>query len=132
MKISPENIQFLAKDEIFVFGSNLLGAHGRGAALLAAQKFGARQGVGVGMTGQCYAIPTKDKSIKPLQLALIAGYVYDFLKFAKNNPHLDFLVTKIGCGLAGYQPEDIAPLFLCTDELPANIAFPYEFAQFIG
>lgn len=108
---------------IFVFGSNLAGRHGKGAALHARQKCGAKYGVGVGPTGQSYAIPTKDEQIRTLPLERIAPYVTDFLAYARDNPHLEFEVTRIGCGLAGYADAHIAPMFSGAPEnchLPAG------------
>lgn len=96
---------------IFVFGSNLAGAHGAGAALEAAQNFGAEYGVGVGATGRAYAIPTKDENIRTMALGDIKPYVDAFLEYARQNPSKEFFVTAIGCGLAGYEPTDIAPMF---------------------
>jgi hypothetical protein len=97
---------------IFVFGSNLAGIHGAGAALHAKQHYGAKLGVGVGRTGQSYAIPTKDMQIRTLPLSVIEYHVREFLEYAKERTDLDFKVTRIGCGLAGYKSEDIAPMFL--------------------
>lgn len=96
---------------IFVFGSNLSGRHGKGAALCARNEYGAEYGVGVGRTGNAYALPTKDERIRTLPLPRIAGYVADFLKYARAHPELEFQVTKIGCGLAGYKECEIAPMF---------------------
>jgi len=96
---------------IFVFGSNLAGRHGKGAALYARNTHGAVYGVGVGRTGNAYAIPTKDEHIQTLPLDRIAKYVTEFLEYAKANPELEFEVTKIGCGLAGYKEGDIKPMF---------------------
>lgn len=96
---------------IFVFGSNLAGRHGKGAALFAKQHHGAVYGVGIGHTGNAFAIPTKDEKIRTLPLDRIHVYVQDFLTYARNNPTLEFEVTKIGCGLAGYQEHQIAPMF---------------------
>src|SRR6478609_59210 len=96
---------------IFVFGSNLAGRHGKGAALSAIQYYGAIYGMPVGRQGQSYAIPTKDKYLRPLPLIKIKGFVDSFLQYAKEHPELIFSVTRIGCGLAGYKNEDIAPLF---------------------
>lgn len=101
---------------IFVFGSNLAGRHGRGAALYARQQHGAEYGVGVGRTGNAFAIPTKDENIKTLPLDRIQGYVSLFIAYAEGHPELVFEVTKIGCGLAGYQETDIAPLFANAPE----------------
>lgn len=96
---------------IFVFGSNLAGRHGKGAALHARQVHGAKYGVGVGPTGNAYAIPTKDENIQTLPLDRIAPYVADFLEYARENQHLQFEVTRIGCGLAGYTDSQISPMF---------------------
>jgi hypothetical protein len=96
---------------IFVFGSNLAGRHGKGAALTALQEFGAIYMQGVGLQGRSYAIPTKGLAMQPLPLDLIHGYVKDFLSFAIDNPKLEFNVTRIGCGLAGYTDAQIAPFF---------------------
>jgi len=96
---------------IFVFGSNLAGRHGAGAAAFAKYWYGAQYGVGEGRTGQSYAIPTKDESLNTLRLDRILGYVCEFIEYAKKHPHEKFFVTRIGCGLAGYTNEQIAPLF---------------------
>jgi len=96
---------------IFVFGSNLAGRHGKGAALYARNSHGAEYGVGVGRTGNAYAIPTKDKRLRTLPLTRIAKYVSEFLDYARSHPELKFEVTKIGCGLAGYQEHEIRPMF---------------------
>lgn len=106
---------------IFVFGSNLAGRHGKGAALYARQNYGAKYGVGVGRTGSAYAIPTKDELLETLPLNVINEYVNDFLKYAKKNKDLVFKVTKIGCGLAGYSDYQIAPMF---KKAPANCILP--------
>lgn len=103
---SPESIKELKDNQIFVFGSNLAGRHGAGAAKYAFDNFGAVWGQGVGLQGRSYAIPTMQgpvESIKP--------YVDDFLDFARDHPELEFLVTRIGCGIAGFSDEQIAPLF---------------------
>lgn len=110
---------------IFVFGSNLAGRHGKGAALHARQHFRAEYGVGVGRTGHAYAIPTKSHSLVVLPLAQIAGYVRDFLAYASEHPELDFQVTAVGTGLAGYKHEQIAPLFALA---PSNCDLPPEWA----
>lgn len=123
---TPEAIASLEKDEIFVFGSNLAGIHGAGAAKLAAQKFGAILGKGAGIQGNSYGIPTKDFSIETLGFSDIQKHVEDFISFAKQNPKKTFLVTLIGCGLAGYDPKDIAPLF---NSVPLNVVLPKQFAS---
>ena len=106
MRITNANIRILQPDEIFVFGSNLTGMHGGGAARLAYQKFGAVWGQGVGLQGQSYAIPTMQGGVETIQ-----PYVDEFIGFAKQRPQLKFLVTEIGCGIAGFSPSEIAPLF---------------------
>ncbi len=113
---------------IFVFGSNLAGRHGKGAALYARQHYGAIYGQGVGLQGRSYAIPTKDKRIRTLPLERIAIYVRDFLEFAQQHPELHFQVTRIGCGLAGYTDAEIAPLF---SDAPPNCQLPDEWCSLI-
>lgn len=125
-RITHPNIIELKSNEIFVFGSNLSGRHGLGAALAAKNQFGAEYGVGFGPTGQCYAIPTKDRNLKVLSLTEIESYVKIFVEYAKQNPDKIFLVTKIGCGLSGYSPEEIAPLFHIAIS-NKNIHLPVEF-----
>ncbi len=111
--------------KIFVFGSNLAGRHGKGAALDARKKHGAIYGVGVGLQGNAYAIPTKDEHIRTLPLERIKPYVDEFLHFAKMTQNtMTFNVVAIGCGLAGYTPSDIAPMFA---EAPANVHLPKSF-----
>lgn len=108
---SPENITYVGPNEVFTFGSNESGRHGKGAAKQALT-FGAKWGQASGLQGRTYAIPTKDKSIqRTLTIAEIKTYVDGFIEFAKEHPELTFLVTPIGCGLAGLKPKDIAPLF---------------------
>lgn len=114
---------------VFVFGSNLAGRHGKGAALHARTHCGAVYGVGVGRTGMAYAIPTKDAGLRPLLLDRIAGYVAEFLAYAAANPDLRFRVTAVGCGLAGYTPAQIGPMFAAA---PANCELPPEFQPFRG
>lgn len=109
-RVTPENIQTLHAYRVFVFGSNLAGRHGKGAALQAAG-WGARRGQGSGRMGNSYAIPTKGFNLEVLPLAEIGKYVDEFIDHALANPDWLFLVTEIGCGLAGYKPIDIAPLF---------------------
>lgn len=106
---------------IFVFGSNLAGRHGKGAALHARKNHGAVYGVGVGRTGNAYAIPTKDEHLKTLPLAVIHTHVEYFKLYARKNPDLTFEVTRIGCGLAGYTDTDIVPMFKDT---PDNCILP--------
>lgn len=102
----------MCKDnQIFVFGSNLQGIHGKGAALEAKQKYGAIQGIGWGIQGRSYAIPTKRTPKERLSLNEIRDYVANFITYAYQNPGMEFYVTRIGCGLAGYQESEIRPLF---------------------
>jgi hypothetical protein len=129
MRYTPEYITELKPNEIFVFGSNTAGIHGAGAARLAHKVFGAEWGVGVGSTGKCYALPTKDDDIWTLPLNRIEEYVIDFLDYAKENPDKIFLVTKIGTGLASWEIEDIAPLFKNASNL-SNVILPKEFWKF--
>lgn len=129
-KYTPENISELKENQVFVFGSNEAGIHGAGAAKLANTKFGATWGVGVGITGNCYAIPTKNDKIKTLPLARIGVYIDSFLAYAKITPTKEFLVTKIGCGLAGYSEEEIAGLFK-GKEIPDNVIMPESFCKIL-
>lgn len=107
--------------EIFVFGSNLAGRHGKGAALFARQNHGAIYGQGIGIQGNSYAIPTKDQALHPLLLATINKQVQVFIAFATRNPELTFNVTRIGCGLAGYTEPQISPMF---KDSPINCNLP--------
>lgn len=97
--------------KIFVFGSNLLGRHGMGAALFAANNRGAKYGVGIGRTGNSYAIPTKGLRMEVLPLDIISEHVKQFIDYVIANPQLEFELTRVGCGLAGYKDHQIAPLF---------------------
>ena len=127
-KVAPDNIKQLGENEVFVFGSNRAGRHSKGAALLAFRKFGARMGQADGLMGRSYGIPTKDRNLRTLPLTAIESQIGKFLRFAQSNPQHTFLVTQIGCGLAGYQPKDIAPLFL-AHAIPSNIALPQAFVD---
>lgn len=102
----------MSKPEIFVFGSNLSGIHGAGAARYAWKNLGAKWGVGEGATGSCYAIPTKEKDVHtPRTLSEVRFSVDKFLQCSRTSPNFNFKVTRIGCGLAGFRDENIAPLF---------------------
>lgn len=107
---------------IFVFGSNEGGRHGRGAAYIAKTEWGAKNGVGEGRQGQSYGIPTKDERLRVLPLGQIRRYVKRFIAYAEDHPDLTFLVTRIGCGLAGYSDEDVSPFF---EESPQNCVLPH-------
>ena len=110
-RTTPENINSLTENQIFVFGSNLSGRHGKGAAKTALG-WGAKWGQAKGLQGRTYGIPTKDVSIRrTLTIEEIKPFVDEFIEFAKANPNLIFLVTEIGCGLAGLKPKEVAPLF---------------------
>jgi len=124
-KYTPEFITELADDEVFVFGSNLAGMHGGGAAATAYRCFGAVWGQGVGLQGKSYAIPTMQGGVKTVK-----PYVDEFIDFAKCHPELRFLVTKIGCGIAGFREAEIAPLFAAAIEA-RNIILPREFVEII-
>lgn len=129
-KTTPNNITSLGHNEVFVFGSNLAGIHGKGAAALAHKKFGAVRGVGVGIQGKSYAIPTKDFQLKPLSLDTISWYVNGFIEFISNHQELEFLVTRVGCGLAGYKDSDIAPLFRDCIHYQ-NVSLPQEWLDIL-
>lgn len=105
-RIAPDNIRSLEENEIFVFGSNLQGLHAGGAARIACERFGAVWGNGVGLQGKCYAIPTMQGGVDTIQ-----PYVDQFIAFARQHPAYKFLVTRIGCGIAGFAEAEIAPLF---------------------
>lgn len=120
-KVTPEYITSLKDNEIFVFGSNLQGMHGGGAAALASEKFGAQWGVGIGLTGRCYAIPTMQGGVDTIK-----PYVDQFITYASVHPELTFLVTRIGCGIAGFTDDEIAPLFAQAFGMD-NVALPQSF-----
>ena len=125
-RITSPRITELQPGEIFVFGSNLEGHHGGGAALLAWKKWGAIWGQGTGLQGQTYGIPTMHGGpdrIKP--------YVDEFISFARQHPELTFLVTEVGCGIAGFRPAEIAPL--CRDAVDVeNIHLPQRFWEVLN
>ena len=124
-RITPSWIDSLKENEIFVFGSNLAGMHGGGAARIARLHFGAVMGKGVGLQGQSYAIPTMQGGVETIR-----PYVEEFIIFAHQHPELHFLVTPIGCGIAGFEAEDIAPLFKKAKEMK-NISLPESFWEVI-
>lgn len=126
-RVTPERITSLTTGQIFVFGSNEGGNHGRGAAETAVQ-WGARKSVPEGKAGQTYAIPTKSARLRTLCVRDISTYVNRLVDFADRHSLLDFLVTEVGCGLAGYKPEDIAPLFEGAIDM-SNVYLPLRFWQ---
>lgn len=124
-KYTPANIIHLEPDDIFVFGSNLEGMHIGGAARVAFHKFGAVWGQGVGLQGQSYAIPTMQGGVETIK-----PYVDDFIKLAREWDQNTFYVTRIGCGIAGFTDEEIAPLFDEAYDL-YNVRLPKSFADII-
>lgn len=122
------------KGEVWVFGSNEAGVHGLGAALIARERFGAVWGVGYGYmqsasgTGHCFAIPTKNRKIEPLSVQRISGYVEIFLRDYERMPDLEFFITSIGCGLTGYEPVQIAPMF--SSQL-SRCSFPHTWKPYL-
>lgn len=126
MRYTPDFITHLNNGEIFVFGSNLRGLHGGGAARVAYERFGAIWGQGVGLQGSCYGIPTMHGGVDAIK-----PYVDEFIEFAKNHTEYTFLVTKIGCGIAGFKEEEIAPLFTNAVSVD-NIVLPESFVMFLN
>lgn len=124
MRYTPDNIEKLQPNEVIVFGSNERGQHGGGLAKVAQQFYGAEWGKSEGHFGQSYALPTKSTPWKTLPLEAIEYYAKVFKMYAAANPDLTFLVTKVGCGLAGLTPEQIGPMF---HDAPDNVVLPYEF-----
>lgn len=114
---------------VMVFGSNEAGRHGKGAAKRAFERYGAQYGVGEGHVGNSYAIPTKDGKLNTLPLGRIEQYVNNFKYYAEQRPECTFHVTQVGCGLAGYFPDEIAPLFKNS---PKNCVFDTQWASFLG
>lgn len=123
---TPEKITELKPNEIFVFGSNLAGLHGGGAARVAYNRFGAIWGQGVGLQGQSYAIPTMQGGVETIK-----PYVDEFIRFAQTRPDLKFYVTQIGCGIAGFKVEEIAPLFHAAIGVE-NIILPQAFVELVS
>ncbi|MBR5532352.1 MAG: hypothetical protein IKU59_03485 [Bacteroidales bacterium] len=122
---TPENITYLGENEIFVFGSNIKGNHYSGAAGIAYKLFGAVWGLGAGLQGRSYAIPTMHGDIEAIR-----PYVNQFIDFARMHKEYTFWVTKIGCGIAGFTPREIAPLFANAISLK-NVMLPREFVEVI-
>ena len=120
-RVTPDKVETLQPNQIFVFGSNLAGHHDGGAAYVAYRKFGAVYGQGVGLQGHCYAIPTMQGGVDTIR-----PYVDEFIEFAADHQDLTFFVTCIGCGVAGFKPEQIAPLFERAIALP-NVCLPKSF-----
>lgn len=125
-RITPSFITNLQQNEIFVFGSNLQGNHAGGAARIARLHFGAEMGNGVGPQGQSYAIPTMQGGVETIK-----PYVDEFIDYAIRHPEQHFLVTPIGCGIAGFTPSEIAPLFEKAQDIE-NISLPESFWSIIN
>ncbi|MBD5419465.1 MAG: hypothetical protein HDR48_05470 [Bacteroides sp.] len=125
MKYTPENITSLDRDEVFVFGSNLAGNHAEGAARVARERFGAIMGQGVGLQGQSYAIPTMQGGVETIK-----PYVDEFIELAREWDQTTFYVTRIGCGIAGFTDEQIAPLFAEALNL-YNVRLPKSFVDIL-
>lgn len=115
---TPDMIAELKNDEVFVFGSNLEGMHGGGAARTAFRLFGAVMGCGIGLRGQSYAIPTMHGGVEEIR-----PYVDEFVAFAAAHPELFFYVTRVGCGIAGFRDREMAPLFIAARDLD-NVCLP--------
>src|SRR5574344_1568442 len=124
-QFTPDRIDRLENNEVFVFGSNLGGFHGGGAARGAMDKFGAVWGQGVGMQGHSYAIATMQGRVDTIK-----PYVDDFISFARTHTELIFLVTRIGCGIAGFKDKDIAPLFQEAIDID-NIILPKQYVEIL-
>ncbi|MEB3754410.1 hypothetical protein [Acinetobacter sp. MD2(2019)] len=121
-------IKTLADNTVFVFGGNLAGDHSEGAARIAQQFFGALAGVGRGWSGQSFSIPTLNEHLQPMPLAQIQHYIEDFKIYTEKHPHTTYFITALGCGQAGYQTSDIAPLFR---GISSNVIFPESFKPYI-
>lgn len=121
-------VKTLAEDTIFVFGSNMAGTHQGGAAKIALQHFGAVKGAGRGWAGQSYAIPTMNEHLQQMPLSQIEHYIDDFKIYTKNHPKNKYFITSVGCGVAGYKVEEIAPMF---KGISKNVIFPASFRPFV-
>lgn len=124
-RFTPGRISHLADNEIFVFGSNLSGHHGGGAARVALDKFGAVWGQGVSLQGQSYGIPTMQGGVETIK-----PYVDEFIAFARQHSEYTFFVTRIGCGIAGFRDEEIAPLFAASID-DENVILPRSFVEIL-
>lgn len=121
-------VKHLAEDTVFVFGSNMAGTHAGGAAKTALLHFGAIKGAGRGWSGQSYAIPTMNEHLQQMPLLQIQHYIEDFKIYTKNHPKLKYFITSVGCGVAGYKVEEIAPMF---KGISKNVIFPISFRPFV-
>ena len=121
-------VKSLPEDTIFVFGSNMAGTHAGGAAKTALLHFGAMKGVGRGWAGQSFAIPTMNEHLQQMPLSQIQHYIDDFKIYTKNHPKSKYFITSVGCGVAGYKVEEIAPMF---KGISHNVIFPVSFRPFV-
>ncbi|TQR69607.1 hypothetical protein E2K73_04760 [Acinetobacter sp. RF15A] len=121
-------VKSLPENTVFVFGSNMAGQHGGGAARTALEHFGAVMGVGRGWSGQSYAIPTMNEHLQQMPLSQIQHYIDDFKLYTKNHPKIKYFITSIGCGIAGYKVEEIAPMF---KGISHNVILPQSFRPFV-
>jgi hypothetical protein len=128
MKFHKDGALPECKNAIFVFGSNLMGMHGGGAAREANINFGAIWGKGIGRHGESYAIPTKENFEKALKLDDIRQFVNNFIEYAKRFSNEEFFITRIGCGLAGFENKDIAPMF---KDCPDNCSLPDSWKEYL-
>lgn len=128
MRYTPENIEELEENEIIVVGTNLGGRHFGGAARFAADFFGLAEGVGVGRSGRSYGFPTLNEDFTKRTLPQIRDSVIDLYEYAKQNPQKTFLVTKVGCGIAGFTTEEIRDCLVDYDK-PENVVLPKEFSE---
>jgi len=122
VKHTPDNIEKLEPNQVFVFGSNLAGRHGAGAARVALEKFGAKYGIGEGLQGQSYAFPTLDSYFRKVPVLTLKMAVYNLYQTCHLNPDKEFLLTKVGCGIAGFDEDYMKSLFY--EPRPANLIFP--------
>lgn len=135
VRYTPENIESLGENEIFVFGSNALGRHIDGAARTAKEKFGAQEGVAEGLTGRAYAFPTLDKEFNRVDIMDFTLSMVMFLLTVRRNPQFTFYLTKVGCGIAGWDVAEVRKTFnLCAkkifpDGFPRNLTIPKEFEE---
>ena len=135
-KFTPERIDELKPDEIFVFGSNMNGAHMGGAARIAYENFEATWGESEGLTGRSYAIPTLDENMEKVSESALEASIDKFIDFVLNNQQLTFYLTKIGCGIAGWSVDEVAKTFATAlasflVPLPDNIVWPREFYEIL-
>jgi len=126
MRYTPESIEKLEENEVFVFGSNMAGSHGGGAARYAKDHFGAEDGVGEGITGQCYAFPTLNTDYSKREIHELIYSKAKLYHVALEHPEKTFLVTKVGCGIAGFSLEAMQEVFKVPK--PENVVLPKEFS----